>query len=199
MPDNYSLDKKKIIFVGNSYTYYGQTVLEKSQKHLTLESRQADKGYFYQLCKRNGMEVEVTNWTFGGHSLDHLFGGCCSAKRGCDGVDHKKYLTDLCYDYVVLQPGSGQASSDNFLYELDNIMKLFRKENPEVRFVLLIPYSAYGKIGSRKFLQSSILNSLGELDEQGVTIVDWGGLVMDILEGRVRIPNSKIVYGKNCS
>ncbi len=193
-----SLDGKKIIFIGNSYTYYGQTVLEKSQKYLTQESRTGDKGYFYQLCKANGMKVQVTNWTFGGHSLAHLFGGDCSADRGCNNEDHKAYLTDRNYDYVVIQAGSGETSSNNFAKEVKTVMEFFRAANPEVQFVCLVPYSAYGTIGSTPTLQKALLNSLKTLaSEEGLIVVDWGGLVMDLINGETVVPNSANIYEKN--
>ena len=192
-----SLDGKSIIFIGNSYTYYGQTVLEKSQKYLTQEERVNDTGYFYQLCKANGMDVKVTNWTFGGHGLEHLFGGNCSANRGCDGEDHKAYLVDRNYDYVVIQAGSGEISSNSIMSDVYTIMDFFREANPNVQFVLLVPYAAYGTIGKTPTLQKKLLNSLKLLANEGVTIVDWGGLVMDILNGDVAVPGSKQVYEKN--
>ena len=97
-PDPVSLDGKKIIFIGNSYTYYGKTVLEKKQTYLTQASRSNVKGFFYQLCKENGANVEVTNWTFGAHDFTDLFKNC-TANRGCDGVDHASYLVDRNFDY----------------------------------------------------------------------------------------------------
>lgn len=45
------LDGKKIIFIGDSFVFYGQTVLEKSQSVLSDGKRTNDHGYFYQLCK----------------------------------------------------------------------------------------------------------------------------------------------------
>ena len=197
VPQMKSLDGKSIIFIGNSYTYYGQTVLEKSQKYLTQEERVNDTGYFYQLCKANGMDVKVTNWTFGGHGLEHLFGGNCSANRGCDGEDHKAYLVDRNYDYVVIQAGSGEISSNSIMSDVYTIMDFFREANPNAQFVLLVPYAAYGTIGATPTLQKKLLNSLKLLANEGVTIVDWGGLVMDILNGDVAVPGSKQVYEKN--
>lgn len=192
-----SLDGKSIIFIGNSYTYYGQTVLEKSQKYLTQEERVNDTGYFYQLCKANGMDVKVTNWTFGGHGLEHLFGGNCSANRGCDGEDHKAYLVDRNYDYVVIQAGSGEISSNSIMSDVYTIMDFFREANPNVQFVLLVPYAAYGTIGKTPTLQKKLLNSLKLLANEGVTVVDWGGLVMDILNGKIEVPNAAETYEKN--
>ena len=191
------MDGKKIIFIGNSYTYYGQTVLEKSQTKLTQKVRTGDKGYFYNLCRLNGADLEVTNWTFGGHNLEHLFGGNCTANRGCDGEDHKAYLVDPYFDYVVVQPGSGVESSARFLEDMEGIMNFFKAANPEVKFAVLVPYSAYGTIGSVIHLAKEFLDGLKAVDAMGVTVVDWGGLVMDILTGRVTVPNSTLSYTKN--
>ena len=198
-PKGESLDGKKIIFIGNSYTYYGQTVLEKTQKVLKQEDRMHDKGYFYQLCQDNGMNVDVTNWTFGGHSLEWLFGGNCAANRGCDGVDHASYLTDRNYDYVVIQSGNGQRLDEVGLANIEMVMDFFKAGNPNTKFVLLIPYSFYGKIGSSGhiYLMKNTLNSLKTFASKGVIIVDWGGLVTDILDGKVQVPNATQEYTKN--
>ncbi len=191
-----TLDGKKIIIIGNSYTYYGQTVLEKTQKILKQEDRSNDKGYFYQLCQDNGMEVEVTNWTFGGHNLEWLFNGNCAANRGCDGVDHASYLKDRNYDYVVIQPSS--ATSDlTWHTDVETIMNFFKAANPNTKFILFVPYSCYGTIGSSLYLMKNYLNSLKTLEQQGAIVVDWGGLVMNILNNKVRVPNATVEYCKN--
>lgn len=191
------LNGKKFIFIGNSYTYYGQTVLEKNQSVLTQADRSNDKGYFYQLCKANGAEVNVTNWTFGGHNFNYLFSGKCAAGKGCDGVDHASYLTDRNYDYVVLQPGSGVDADTNFLTESEKVMNFFKEANPDTKFVALVSYSCYGTIGSTLNLMKNYLNNLKTLASKGVTVVDWGGLVMNILNKKVQVPNSTIAYTKN--
>ena len=191
------LNGKKIIFIGNSYTYYGQTVLEKNQTFLKQADRMNDKGYFYQLCKANGAEVNVTNWTFGGHNFNYLFSGKCAAGKGCDGVDHASYLTDRNYDYVVLQPGSGVDADTNFLTESEKVMNFFKEANPDTKFVALVSYSCYGTIGSTLNLMKNYLNNLKTLASKGVTVVDWGGLVMNILNKKVQVPNSTIAYTKN--
>ncbi len=192
-----SLDGKKIIFVGNSYTYYGQTVLEKSQAFLTQQSRKGDVGYFYQLCRANGMNVEVTNWTFGAHSLGDLFGGSCEAGRGCDGEDHKSYLTDRSYDYVVIQASSGAEADKSFSSDVERVMSFFREANPNVKFVYLVPYCSYGSIGSTPTLQKNILDHLKTLASKGVTVVDWGGLISDIIDGKAVVSGATQVYNKN--
>ncbi|MBQ8432326.1 MAG: hypothetical protein IJX28_05535 [Clostridia bacterium] len=194
-PETVSLDGKKIIFIGNSFIYYGQTVLEKKQTYLTQAERANDKGYFYQLCKANGEEVSVTNWTFGGHTFDHLFGGNCSANRGCDGVDHKSYLTDLNYDYVVLSASSSAAANDAFWANIEQITTLFKNANPNVKFVYLCHTSTHGVIAGTQ--QKDILNGLKTLEDQGFTVVDWGKLVSDIAKGNVAVPGALQSYNKN--
>lgn len=191
------MNGKRIIFIGNSYTYYGQTVLEKSSKRLTQKERSGDKGYFYNLCLANGEETEITNWTFGGHSLENIFGGCCCARRGCDGEDHKAYLIDPYFDYVIIQPGSSKASSQGFLRDMEAVMSFFKAANPDVKFAVLVPYCAYGTIGSTITLASEFLNALKTVEAQGVTVINWGGLVMDILNGKVKVPGSVLNYTNN--
>ena len=168
-----SLDGKKIIFIGNSYTYYGQTVLEKSQTYLTQSERIDDKGYFYQLCHANGMDTEVTNWTYGAHDLISLFGGNCAADRGCDGEDHKAYLKDKSYDYVVIQIGTSEAADTSFSYWLEYVMDFFREANPDVRFAILVPYNAYGTIGSVKYLSKNTLDFFSFKTREHTEIKPW--------------------------
>ena len=72
-------NEKKIIFIGNSYSYYGNMVQfyswDVSDKKTLLKRFTQEKGGFYQLCKQNGVNFSVTNWTFGSHTLQDLFGG----------------------------------------------------------------------------------------------------------------------------
>lgn len=181
------LDGKKVIFIGNSFTYYGKTVLEKAQTKLTQEERKNDKGFFYQICKENGVEVEVTNWTFGGHGLEDLFGGNCKADRGCDGVDHASYLKDRKYDYVVIQQGSGAV--DGFEWQ-ERVMEFFKAANPDVKFIYLEHSSAY-------FGDYPRTENLNVLRDKGVTVVEWGKLVEDIINGTAKVPGATQEYDKN--
>ena len=54
-----SLDGTKAIFIGNSYIYYGNCVIYGNET-------QSDIGYFHQICKANGDDVTVYDYTFGG-------------------------------------------------------------------------------------------------------------------------------------
>lgn len=183
------LDGKKVIFIGNSHTYYGKTVLEKTQSVLTEAARSNDKGYFYQICKSNGAEVSVTNWSFGNHSLKDLFVEC-AANRGCNGVDHLSYLTERSFDYVIMQQGTGAQSAAAFLEQCHLVMEIFRAANPDVRFLFLVQRRAYEN-------DLAWLSALKELDEEGVIVVDWGRLVDDLITGKTQVPGATLSYDQN--
>ncbi len=184
------LNNKKIIFLGNSFTYYGNCVIEKGTSSLTQKSRSNDKGYFYQLCREMGANVSVTNWTFGNHTMKRLFGGNCDADRGCDGVDHASYLTDRYFDYVVIQPGSGQDYE--FDKYIDIVMNFFRAANPDVKFIFVLHSRLYYNNVTTVFSKVKSLE-----DEKGVIIVDWGRMVYDIAEKGVAVAGANEKYNKN--
>ncbi len=185
----HALDGKKVLFIGNSHTYYGKTVLEKTQSVLTQEERSNDKGYFYQICKNNGAAVSVTNWTFGNHTFDDLFTSC-AASRGCDGVRHADYLTDRSFDYVILQQGTNNQTAEELHASISRVTEFFKEANPEVKFVFIV---------SRRAHESKLqwLSELKTLDEQGFIIVDWGDLVDDIITGKVSVPDATQSYNQN--
>ena len=196
-----SLDGKKILFTGNSLTYYGQTVLGSAGAANLVTKKQNDKGYFYQLCKENGATVNVANWTFSGHVFSEVFGGVCASCTSSQGktINHLDYLTDRNYDYVVMQSGPTEGSNDTtFLADVENIMNIFKAGNPNTKFVLLVPYTAYGTIGpGTPKVAKNTLNNLKTIANQGVIISDWGGVVMDILNKKVQIPGSTLTYTNN--
>lgn len=184
------LNGKKILFIGNSFTYYGKTVLEKKQSILTQDARSNDTGYFYQLCKSKGAEVSVTNWTFGGHSLSDIF-EVCAANRGCNGVKHLDYLSDKYFDYVIFQPGSGsEISVDELQKRCDLVMDVFCAANPNVQFIFHIPRRAYEN-------DYAWLSNVSFLKEKGVRIVEWGKLIDDIIAGKTAVPNATQTYDQN--
>lgn len=182
------LDGKKVIFLGNSHTYYGRTVLGKSVSVLSQAQRVGDKGYFYQLCKSNGAEVSVTNWTFSGHYLTALFNPCDSNK-GCDGEVHKTYLIDKNYDYVVMQDGN-RSDLPNFLATIEQIMNFFKEGNPNTKFVYLAQHTTHMDNCNWRY-------HLKDLEKKGVIIVDWGAVVVDIMNGKVKVPGAMETYNKN--
>ena len=187
-----ALEGKKVLFIGNSYTYYGRCVIEKKQSVQKQEYRENDKGYFYQLCKANGVNVSVTNWTWGGHNLEHLFGGNCTADRGCDGLDHTKSLKDRYFDYVVIQEGSGP--SGHFHSIIDKVVNLFKEANPNVQFVLIAHHSNYTSTNAN---YQEVRASLKDMSARGMIIADWGRMTTDIYEGRVQVPGATQTFHKD--
>lgn len=173
------LDGKKIIFIGDSFIYYGQTVLDGSA------SRYHDRGYFYQLCKCLGDEVSVTNWTYGGTPISDTY---------------EKYmdtLTERYYDYVVISGGrKNESRAAQYFATLQGYMDLFRTVNPSVQFFYLVSSGAHN-ISVNESLPVEILNSLAAFERMGFTIVDWGKLVSDIIRNAVTVPNAEKEYTKN--
>ncbi len=189
---SHPLDGKKFIFIGNSYTYYGKCVIGKKTTNQSQSDRSHDKGYFYQIAKENGADIEVTNWTYGNHCLEDTFGGNCAADRGCNGHDHTKDLTDRYFDYVMFQESSKRI--DNFLESVDTLMALFRAANPNVKFFCLVPLRLY-ELNSAECKQA--LKNLKTVEDKGVTVVDWGRLTYDVYKGNTEVPGSKLTYNRN--
>ncbi len=190
-----ALNGKKIIFIGNSYVFYGNAVIRIPLTELTQERRSNDRGYFYQICKSEGIDVSVTNWTFGGHGLAHLFGAPCAHKKECFGQIHEDYLTDRYFDYVVVSPGGGLESSKNIDADFERIMKFFTEANPNVKFVCLGNLGAYG-YSSYKYFLPDVINYYKELEKKGVIIADWGTLVSDLISGNAVPEGARFEYNK---
>lgn len=179
------LDGKKVLVVGNSYSFHGYAVLR--EKGLTQQQRSNDHGYFYQLCKSQGAEVSVTNWTFGDHSLWETLGNSCT-RDACYGEDHLSYLTDRYFDYVVLQPYEKDYDGDLLEY-LQPMMDIFLEANPNVQFILPVPQMVY-------YHDYAWRSKLPELDQTKITICNWGKMLADIQDGIVQVPNATQQYVK---
>lgn len=194
------LDEKKVIFIGNSFTYWGRNVLNKDRSILTQSARSNDTGYFYQICKANGLDVSVTNWTFGSHALYNLFGDtACTVSGSCNGVNHESYLTDTYFDYVFIQQGRGTTSASNLIPDIEYIMELFKKSNPNVKF-LFLGYSAYYGIDEDDTVNTAYENILEQYDDieaLGIEVVDWGKLVAGIINGEYAVPGGVKTYNKS--
>jgi len=188
------LDNKKVLFIGNSFIFRGLTVTPKYT--LTQSSRTGDTGYFYQLCKANGIDVEVTNWTYSGHGLGSIFGAPCNVSN-CDGYgeNHEDYLIDRDFDYVFFSAGSGENSDLKFKDSVDYIVNTFRAVNPDVKFVCLGTATAYGW-DSRDYAQTNITGYYETLKEMGIPVADWGKVVTDIIYGNYSVPGATQVYDK---
>lgn len=183
-----ALDGKKVIFFGNSHTYYGRCVLEKGRNDYYV-TRLNDQGIFAQLCAENGLNVEVTNYTFGNHKLSDFYSGSCAAKRGHDGFDHMADITDYNYDYVILQQGTS-ADDNDLIGDVEKMLAPFKEANPNVKCIFLLHLRACS--GGYKWI-----SKVKELENQGITVVDWGGLLNGVLQGTKTVPESEEFYNQN--
>lgn len=188
-----ALDGKKIIFIGNSYTYVGKVVYQVYNSHPELEKRQNDRGFFWQLCQMNGIDVDVTNWTFSSHRLHNTFREPCAIEGDCFGLNHEDYLTDRVYDYVVIQPHANDLSQEHIKEDIDYIMNLFREANPDVKFVIFGCAALYGHNTTGKSYPE-ITGYFKELAEQDHIIADWGNIVTDVVNGKTAVPGSQLPY-----
>lgn len=191
------LDGKKIIFIGNSHTYVGNVVTQVYNKQPSQHARNNNRGLFTLLCQNMGSDVAVTNWTFSSHGLSSIFGDSCTTSGDCYGIDHKQYLTDRYFDYVVIQPGVGTGSEATIAEDIAMVVDFFRAENPDVKFVLLGNASVYGN-NKTDHPYPGITSYYKTLAEQGFIMADWGKLVNDLIHGIVTPQGSTITYNKNC-
>lgn len=194
--DKVSLDGKRVIFIGNSYVFYGRSVMSVSSSVMTQAARENDKGVFYQLCKANGYDVNVTNWTFGGHGLADFFGApCAHASSACRGTRHEDELKNRYYDYVFVSPGGGDRSEQGFADDFDYIIKFFKDANPNVKIVCLgnLGCHGYSSFGTD---HPGIYEYYKTLAEKGVIIADWGGLVYRIMHGMYSVPGGVQSYNE---
>ena len=183
-----ALDGKNIIFVGNSYTHVGKVVFSVGNNNLDQSMRENDRGYFYQLCKARGIDVSVTSWTFGAHDLTASLGHNCS-QNTCKNVDHLSHLTDPRFDYVALQLYIERAYTGDLNTHLQPLMDIFRQANPDVKFLLLIPHMAYDR-------NYAWVKDLAALELPDVTVCNWGGMLYDIVRGKVQVPGATQPYSR---
>lgn len=189
------LHDKRVIFIGNSYTHYGNCVITKGVQIQDQTQRDNDLGYFYQICRRQGAKVHVTNWTYGTHSLEDLFGGSCAAGKGCDGVNHKYFLKNAYYDYVFLQEHTGSdIGPADLLINVDRAVAFFREANPDVKVILLVQHRIYD---ANFQTNRAWLPFLKEIADKGIQIVEWGALVEDVIQGKAVVEGAQMTYNRN--
>ncbi len=158
----YNFDGKKVVFIGNSFVYYGGCVEPGNQ-------RRPNNGIFKKLCASMGENVTVYNCTYGGHRLlDFTEEGCKFEKKclgtPCFGSD---LLRDLDLDDIdVVFISEAGYNNVNFVQDTKNIIARFK--NPKTEFVYLVhTYTHYHK-------HDHVLDGLEVLRKEGVKIADWG-------------------------
>ena len=194
------LDGKRILFIGNSYTYYGNMVgtLWYSVEEDVIPRRFNDTGAFYQLCRQNGANVTVTNWAWSGHSLKDMFSGNCQNQNRHPGYDHladlKKY-DQMYYDYVVIQPQSSVGDVAEHKEQIKYICETFKEVNPDVKFVYNICDRFYRRANDADIAYTNEIENIAK--EYNLKIANWGKLVADILSGEAVVENSTQEYTNN--
>ena len=185
-----ALNGKKILFIGNSYTHAAHAVIDKGFNPKEQEKRVDTRGYFYQLCKRAGMDVTVTSWCFGNHNVTDTFGDSCHASQTCEGVDHKSYFVDPVFDYVSIQCYKEPLYEGDLVAHLQPIVDFFRAANPDVKFLLQVPHMAY----DRPF---DWVKDVEKMADNGFIVCNWGGLVYDVVNKTVEVPGATQQYFRN--
>ncbi len=174
-----SLDGKKVMFIGNSFIYYGGVVELGNQ-------RKTDKGWFYDICKANGESVTVYDCTYGNHHLYDFTSKGCKSGSCHSGRDLLRGIDLKTIDYVFLSE-SGNNNS-NFVRDVKNIIKRFPSTT---KFVYLSHSYSYIKNHTK------ITKKLGDLQKLGVMVVEWGKLVDDVIDGRTKVSGATVKYTKN--
>lgn len=173
-----SLDGKKVMFIGNSFLYYGGAVNNGSPK-------KTDNGWFKDICRANGEDVTVYDCTYGAHHLYDFTAGGCKSGSCHDGKDLLSGLDLKSIDYVFIsESGNNNA---NFVRDVKNIMKRFPSKT---KFIYLSHSYTYIKN------HTNITKKLSEVQKLGVGVVEWGKLVDDIIDGRTSVPGATVKYKK---
>ena len=171
------LSGKRVLFIGDSFLFTGRAVLQN--KEVTEEGRRYDTGYFYQLCKAKGFsDVEVVNWTYGGAGLQTIMDAYVPLFRDRD------------FDYVIL---SGGRNSKNTFAALSETLDRYIETFPDSKLFYLVTSGAHN-ISVEESFCIDILNNLEKIEEKGITVVDWGKPIADIIRGEVQVPGGTMTY-----
>ena len=167
--DIISLDGKKVAFIGNSFIYYGNCVINGGQGS-------TDTGYFYQLARRNGESVTVYDYVYGGRNLKYIYNNTLKSLSA-------SVLADI--DYVFLSEAGENNSA--IIQDLTNIMKLFPEKT---QFLYLCHSYTYYKG------HSNITSAFARMQELGISVVNWGELVYRVSNGSDRVSGVTETYNK---
>jgi len=188
------LDRKKVIFIGNSFIYFGGCVDVRNPKP-SLD----DRGFFEELCRANGETVSVTDATYGGHHFYDFVDRCyCEGAATHEGGSDLLAGLDLAsYDYIVMAE-SGDRFDDDAVHgstveNFGKIRKRFIDAGCEGRFVYCIHTYPYT---SKKFYCDFAVAQAEELRRDGVVIVNWGASVYEAISSG-RLPGTDAAFDKN--
>lgn len=69
-------------------------------------------------------------------------------------------------------------------------MRIFQEVNPNVKFVFLVQHRVHSNPHKWR-------SSIKDLENAGITVVDWGALVYDIMTGTTAVPGATQAYDQN--
>lgn len=166
-----SLDGKNILVCGNSFIYYGYCVIEGNQKNL-------DYGYLYEIFKRNGDNVNVYDFVWGGRNLNWIYEN-----------ELKNADANLLKSIDIVIMSEAGENNENLIGIIKKIMALFEADTEFYYLNHAYTYQAN---------HNHIKNTLPKLVDMGIPVADWGRIAYDLWTGAVKIPGSTINYNKDC-
>lgn len=173
-PSEISLDGKQVMFIGNSFIYYGNCVtymLDDADRHVL------DNGYFSQICQVNGEKVDVYNYTWMAKSLDWIYENKLTKEES-------SFLEQ--FDYVFISEAGGNNAQ--IVDIVEKITKLF----PETTKFTYLIHNFHASNN-----HTNIFNACeNEFIDMGIEVADWGGLVYDVWTGKTKVPGAKLEYNK---
>lgn len=164
-----SIDGSNVIFIGNSYIYFGNCVIYGNEM-------QKDIGYFYQICKANGDDVNVYDYTFGGKDIQWIYD------------NHLINTTEEfrnSIDYVFISESARNA--DTIVERVNLVANLF----PNAKEKIFLNHASSAQSGAQA------ISGMEALKNAGYLIANWGGLVYDVWRGEVDVPNAICNYKKD--
>lgn len=175
-----SLDGSRVMFIGNSFTYYGGCV-EKDKADTA-----ADNGYFRRIAAAMGEDITVTCFTYGGKYLSDLY-EMLLKKHPCHPGVGNEYDRIYDQDYVILQQAGADRSNT---YDMArSIMQLFPDSTKFCFYVTTHDVS--------RNLVSNLAADEKLQKEGKAKYIPLGQLAVDLWKGTVRVRDSVLTYDKN--
>ena len=170
---------KKAIFIGNSFVYWGGCVthISNDASNESIRAAGGDKGYFNEICKANGIDMNVYNYTYGGKNLSYIYSNKLQSLLS-------SFRNDI--DYVFISEAGENTS--NIVSIVNNIVSLF----PNAEEIVYIAHE--NNFSSN---HTNIINALPTFKSKGYKVVAWGELVKDVYKGTVSVPGATKQYNKN--
>ena len=173
-PAEISLDGKQVMFIGNSFVYYGNCVTymtDDADRHVL------DNGYFSQICKANGENVEVYNYTWMAKSLDWVYQNQLTK-------EDPAFLEQ--FDYVFISEAG--SNNSNIVSVVKKITELF----PDTTDFVYLIHNFHASNNHTNIFKACE----NEFIDMGIEVANWGGLVYDVWTGKTKVPDTELKYNK---